>query len=382
MAGLTYHCPVKWNVRPIDWVVGTSVLVVLGIAGTYGVQAVATPTPAQRVTRTDVATEEDWGSIHEDIAPGTTLDAKERAATPRRPKAVAGSAKQTFPGPLRIGRKRARQAPTPSVQVVVSSFNVLGSSHTAGRGKGKKARPSGVTRAAGAARLISGNGVGIVGLQELQWDQAGALSSRLPDYGIYPGRSMGAREAENSIMWRLDMFDVVEARTVTVPYFRGRPREMPYVKLRSRANGKDLWVLNVHNPATTPQWGNNARWRAAAVRRELDLVRTLRQTEPDVPVVMTGDMNDRAEFFCPTVGSGLLLAANGGSAGGGSCSPPAQPQIDWIMGTPDLPWSGYVVDRSPLVRWSTDHPMVRAVLTISGGDAVSEAADALAALGD
>ena len=41
-----------------------------------------------------------------------------------------------------------------------------------------------------------------------------------------------------------------------------------------------------------------------------------------------------------------------------------------------------VLDRSALVRWSTDHPMVRSVLTLRASDAVSEAADALAALGD
>jgi hypothetical protein len=183
-------------------------------------------------------------------------------------------------------------------------------------------------------------------------------------------------------MWRRDLFDTVETRTVTIPYFRGHPRQMPYVKLRSRANDKELWVLNVHNPATTPRWGNNARWRAAAVRREIDLVRSLRSAEPDVPVIMTGDMNDRAAFFCPMAGSGVLTASNGGSASGGGCSPPPATQIDWIMGTPGLEWSGYVVDRSALVRWSTDHPMVRAVLTLKAGDAVSEAADALAALGD
>ena len=368
----------------MDWVIGTSLLVVLGIAGTYGVQAVATDSPSSKVTKSDDAVE-DWGSVHEDVAEGTVLDAKKRASATKPPKdmpRLTRSTKASFPGPLKVKAKRERNAPAPTVQVVVSSFNVLGSSHTAGSGRGKKARPSGVTRASGAARLIQGNGVGIVGLQELQWDQAGALSARLPGYGIYPGRSMSSREAENSIMWRLDMFDVVESHTVTIPYFKGRPRQMPYIKLRSRANDKELWVINVHNPANTPQWGNNARWRQEAVRREIDLIRGLRQAEPDVPVVMTGDMNDRAEFFCPMMGSGLMRASNGGSAGNGSCSPPPATQIDWVIGTPELEWSGYVVDRSALVRWSTDHPMVRAVLTLRASDAVSEAADALAALGD
>lgn len=371
----------------MDWVVGTSVLVVLGIAGTYGVQAVATASPpTTKVTRSD---DGGWGSVHEEVADGVVLgaeargDVKQRAAGAGRKPAASGpgSVKAQFPAPLKQARERARNAPSPTVEFVVSSFNVLGSSHTAGSGKGKKRFASGATRAGTAARLISGNGVAVVGLQELQWDQAGVLSSRLPGYGIYPGRSMGAREAENSIMWRADLFDVVDARTVGIPYFRGRIRQMPYVKLRSRENGKELWVMNFHNPASTPKWGNNARWRAVAVRKELDLVRSLREAEPEVPVIMTGDMNDRAAFFCPVVGSGLLQAANGGSASGGACSPPPATQIDWILGTPDLTWSGYVVDRSGAVRFTSDHPMIRATAVLQGDTAVSEAADALAALG-
>lgn len=373
----------------MDWVIGLALLVVVGVAGTYGVRAVATPSPSTQVTRSDGPVDS-WGRVPEDVAEATIVGAVRAAGqerTEREPGSGARSkssrkAGKDLPGLIEVAPKRDRDDANPTVQVVVSSFNVLGSSHTAGHGRGKRARASGAARAGAAARLISGNGVGIVGLQELQWDQAAVLANRLPGYGIYPGRSMGPRNAENSIAWRLDMFDVVDARTLTIPYFRGNPRQMPYVKLRSRANDQELWVLNVHHPASTPRWGNNARWRRVAVRRELDLVRSLRQAEPDVPVLLTGDMNDRAAYFCPVVGSGLLRASNGGSAAGGACRLPAAPQIDWIMGTPDTTWSGYVVDRSGLVRWTSDHPMVRAVLTLEGSDAVSEAADALAALGD
>ena len=89
----------------MDWVIGTALLVVLGIAGTYGVQAIATPSPSSKVTRADDAAEEDWGSVFEDVAEGTTLDAKERAAAKKKAPAdmprLAGTAKQTFPSPLK-----------------------------------------------------------------------------------------------------------------------------------------------------------------------------------------------------------------------------------------------------------------------------------------
>ena len=44
--------------------------------------------------------------------------------------------------------------------------------------------------------------------------------------------------------------------------------------------------------------------------------------------------------------------------------PPRPTQIDWILGSPKAQFSGYAIDRSPLVRRTTDHPVVLAQVTI------------------
>ena len=90
------------------------------------------------------------------------------------------------------------------------------------------------------------------------------LMKDLPGYGIFPGPSMTWREAENSIMWRNDEWYPVQSSTIAIPYFFGRIRQMPYVRLRNRATGTDIWVANFHNPANVH--GNAAVWRAEAAR--------------------------------------------------------------------------------------------------------------------
>ena len=244
---------------------------------------------------------------------------------------------------------------TPAVSLRVISFNVLGSSHTRGRG----GRPSGVARVGGAAQLV--RGADVVGLQELQSDQAASIVRRLPSYGIFPGNSMSRREAHNSLMWRSDLFTPLERHTIGIPYHHGRIWQMPYVKLR-HVSGAELWVANFHNPASTKTAGNNARWRRVAVQKEIALARALHAD--GTPVVFTGDFNDRGEFFCPIARSGVLEAANGGDAGPGFCKVPWGAPIDWIVGSPEISWSGYTVNRGGLVRWTSDHPLVAATATL------------------
>lgn len=243
---------------------------------------------------------------------------------------------------------------TPEVSLRVISFNVLGSSHTRGRG----GRPSGVARVGGAAQLV--REAAIVGLQELQRDQAASLVRRLPSYSIFPGNSMGRKLSQNSLIWRADLFTVLERNTIVIPYHRGNPFPMPYVKLR-HVSGAELWVANFHNPASTKRAGNNARWRRVALQREIALANRLRAD--GTPVIFTGDFNDRGEFFCPIARSGMR-ASNGGSVEGGVCRVPGGAPIDWIVGSPDIAWSGYVALRGGLVARTSDHPLVAATATL------------------
>ncbi len=114
------------------------------------------------------------------------------------------------------------------------------------------------------------------------------------------------------------------------------------------------------------------------MRRQVKLATQLRE-RTGLPVVFTGDFNEREEVFCSFVAGTALEASSGGTAGGGRCSPPPNPGIDWIFATPELEWVASVVDRGPLVRRTTDHPMVvaKAQLNVMEKSAVDEAAEGL-----
>ncbi len=79
-------------------------------------------------------------------------------------------------------------------------------------------------------------------------------------------------------------------------------------------------------------------------------------------------MNERAGFFCRFAGASGLRATVGGTASGGGCSPPDPAPIDWILVSPRVEVRAHVVDRSDLVRRTTDHPVVVATLRIDPAD--------------
>ncbi len=75
------------------------------------------------------------------------------------------------------------------------------------------------------------------------------------------------------------------------------------------------------------------------------------------PVFVTGDMNERASYFCSMSSSGLMHAAAGGRAH--PCRAPRGNGfgIDWIFGSRGVRFSDFRVDHGRLDRWTTDHPL-------------------------
>lgn len=255
--------------------------------------------------------------------------------------------------------------PGPTLELTVGSFNVLGSSHTSRGGTHARFGP-GPVRARNVAALIGAHQVDVVGFQEMQGDQLNAfLDATGYRYAAYPGFSLGRLNTENSIAWRRDVWELVSARTVSIPYFRGHPRLMPVVRLRNPETGIEAWFANFHNPADTPQRGNNGRWRAVATAREVALVHELEGS--GVPVFLTGDMNERAAYYCALTGSTDMHAAMGGDTTGG-CNPPAIRFVDWVFGSDDVLFTGYGEDDSPLVRRTSDHPLVYGHALLQGED--------------
>lgn len=245
--------------------------------------------------------------------------------------------------------------PTEPTTFVISSFNILGSSHT-----GKKGAAAGPARAARAGALVRRKGVSVVGLQEFQSNQIRPFLSAAGGFEAYPGSSQGHLDAENSIAWDPDDWEVVEAHTHSIPYFGGKGRNMPYVLLRNLHTGRMSWFSNYHNAADVH--GPAQRWREAATAKEAALVREL--TADGTPMFTTGDMNERGSYACRFSAAGMH-SADGVRTVDGACRLVGNLWIDWIWGSAAVTFDDYNRDYSPRngPRIS-DHPIITATATI------------------
>ena len=240
-----------------------------------------------------------------------------------------------------------------SADFVLSSFNVLGASHTRNGGRG---RTSGVVRIRQAAELLARHAVDVAGFQELQQVQARELLRvENGSWALFPGPGRD-KDSENSVGWRTSRFELVDATTIPIPYFDGHHRQMPVVLLRDRASGVQAWFGNFHNPAETARYHHQQGWRNLATQQEIGLANRTRTT--GVPLFITGDMNERAPYFCRLTAHTDLHAAHGGSNGPAGCDAGRPRAVDWIFGGPAATFSGYDEDRSHLVDITTDHPVI------------------------
>ena len=231
------------------------------------------------------------------------------AATPDAQTLAAATAEQLaaakpLAGKVLKDRPNPRRAAPPVMTFRMASFNALGSSHTR-KGTKRKQKASGPARTSRAARYVLDNGIDLVGFQELQGDQRSAFTNATGgQYGLYPGNELRSMDGENSIAYRLDTWELVKASTVPIPYFGGRPRNMPVVLLKNKTTGIAAYFTNFHNPADTGQFGRQGRWRVAATAREANLFASLRPE--GYPVFVTGDMNEQESWFCTVAGPGDL----------------------------------------------------------------------------
>jgi len=127
------------------------------------------------------------------------------------------------------------------------------------------------------------------------------------------------------------------------------------IRLKEPETGREFWVANFHNPADT--YGNAARWRGAATAVQISLINRLRE-ETELPVFITGDMNERESYFCRVTAATGIAAASGGGTGT-PCQPPAGPNpVDWILATPDVEITEYHDVRSGIITRTSDHPLL------------------------
>lgn len=263
----------------------------------------------------------------------------------------------------RVGRQMdQRERRTQTLAFRVATYNVLGDSHT-GPGGNKPGFPDAGPRMDMAVAALRNNGIDVVGFQEFESTQYGMFTARAGEYSLYPGLSLGDKSVRFNIAWRSSMFRLVEAHSLSIPYAGGSRIEMPVVLLESTLNGRRAWFANFHNPADTPNLGNNARWRAEAAGIEVAHLTAL-HLEQGYPVISTGDYNEREEIFCRFTAGGVFSAANGGSTGGG-CAPPPQMQVDWIFGSTGVAFEGYAVTNTGN---ASDHALVHSGATLVGDE--------------
>ena len=262
--------------------------------------------------------------------------------------------------------KEVERRTTQPFEFQVASYNVLGDSHT-GPGGNKPGFPDGGPRMDMSIAALRNNGIDVVGFQEFEQSQYGMFSSRAGEYSLYPGMSLGNKSVRFNIAWRSDVFQLVEAHTLSIPYAGGSRIAMPVVLLESISTGRRAWFANFHNPADTPNLGNNARWRAEAAAIEVAHLTELHQAD-GVPVIATGDYNERAEIFCRFTAGGVFTAAAGGSSAGG-CAPPPSMQVDWVFGSTGVAFTGYSVTGTGV---ASDHSMVHTTATLTGDDGETE----------
>jgi hypothetical protein len=244
----------------------------------------------------------------------------------------------------------------------VASFNVLGFSHTT---RGQHGMAGGRVRMVYTKQLLNRHSVQVVGFQELQVPQVRTFQRITHgNWGLYPEFRLQARDSENSIGWRRSKFRLVRATTVNIPYFDGERRAMPIVLLRDRRTGMLTYFTNFHNPAETARHRNQGRWRLRASAIEIALHRQL--VNRGIPRIMTGDMNERAAYFCRVTRDGTPLHAarprSVRTAEG--CSSGRPPFVDWIFGSLRVEFRNYFEAFGPLTKKTSDHPMVMADVTV------------------
>lgn len=254
------------------------------------------------------------------------------------------------------------QTATRRTDFVISSFNVLGSSHTRGPGSDRPGMAPGTTRIRTAAELLERHDVDIVGFQEFQRDQFTEFQKVAgKTFAVYPGFQLGKPEVVNSIAWRKDTWDLVKADHIEIPYFNGQKRKMPVIRLRHKETGQEAYFANFHNPASTRKYGDQERWRDVATDQQIALVNRLRR-ETGLPVFITGDMNEREEYFDRMTRGADMVSADTGPKG----QRPKKMGIDWIFGSEGVSFSSYQRDRSALVQKTSDHPMIVSKARIRG----------------
>jgi murein DD-endopeptidase MepM/ murein hydrolase activator NlpD len=246
----------------------------------------------------------------------------------------------------------------PETAFRIATYNVLGY-HLTAPGGSRPGWGNGASRVAAGKAKVEASGVDILVLNEFESPQA-AVFENDPEWELYRGGAnntfRNGNYNGNAIAWKRADWRLVEESEFLVPY--KTTLHMPVLTLENLDTGALIRVIGVHNPASTANAGNQQAARNNARAIEIAGMQELRAEDPDIPILIAGDMNERETVFCSFTGTGFLQSSAGGSVGGG-CRYPRHGPVDWIFATLDLDFLGQDIDQSFLGRIS-DHPLVLA----------------------
>ena len=306
------------------------------------------PEPSEDADEEDAADAEPAAPATQSVVGGSEL--RLTAARKKEIRRAAAARAEAIAERKRLAKLREQNAGA-GFSVRIASFNVLGSQHTAPGGQ-RRNFPSASWRTPEAAALVRKHGTTIVGLQELKGDQLAGLRSRT-GFAAFPSSG----DHDNAIMWNPSVYEFVSGSSFPIT-FMNSVRPQTVLRLRHKETGREFYVINMH--ASAGRDPKNTGTRVAGWDAGVRKVNELKGQQ--VPIFMTGDMNDRGAFFCRVLPPTGMVAAVGGSTAGG-CRPPGRMPVDWVVGH-GVSFSNYVIDESPVNRKVSDHFYISATGTV------------------
>lgn len=175
-------------------------------------------------------------------------------------------------------------------QFSIMSYNVLGAD---------KDGPSWSTRKELIFNVLKGTSPDIIGLQEMNEDeQFDDLEAGLPDYELWDGgkKNDGGGRNERPIMWKTELFEKVDGGLYYHQRYSDNEKQpAPWVKLKNKNNGSELFVFNYHGIA-------HDRNAEKKIKGAKDLVKAVDEIAGDsAPVAIVGDFNSKTGQFADPI---------------------------------------------------------------------------------
>ncbi|MBO4634871.1 MAG: endonuclease/exonuclease/phosphatase family protein [Bacteroidales bacterium] len=185
----------------------------------------------------------------------------------------------------------------------VMSYNVRNSAAADGENAWELRRPATVA-------MLETLKPDIVGLQEVLPDQQEYITAQCPNYVAYGiGRNDGVEGERMTVIYNKDVLEMLQGGTwwlsetpdvPSVGWDAKYPRTATWVLMKDLRNGKQFYFVNTH----LDHKGVEARRNGLAL-----VVAKIREMNPDVPMVLTGDFNVEPGDPALTALDGLMINA-------------------------------------------------------------------------